>query len=388
MDTNIQNISGGVGEAYPGSTGGEFFNYYGDDADKNIASGDYSTAIGKKCVAVGKYSIVGGYGNTTSGTTSNTSIIFGKENSSYGGGYIIGSSNGKTHVVANCYIFGESNNSYSNDGTRRADGVMIGYNNAISGYYKTMIFGHNNKATSDNASGPEVIVGNYLTPLSGHLKETVLLGQYNNTTSVLSTPVVIIAAGASGAGNRKNAIEIDTSQCKILHDLQLATDTTAVNAIDTPKNTPASTTDKTLATLGSFQKRYQSWYSSIVFTPDVAKSTADLPSGFQAALYQATEAEFTGTYGGVQVRAKFRLSPNSDETILTNPVVCYNTDNGTYSHTRGFILKLEKSSSAVTITMQRGTSIDFENNNNTFNSYVDSTTTFNISYIQLKMTNF
>ena len=160
------------------------------------------------------------------------------------------------------------------------------------------------------------------------------------------------------------------------------------NAIDTPINTPASTTDKTLATLGSFQKRYQSWYSSIVFTPDVAKSTADLPSGFQAALYQATEAEFTGSYFDVQVRAKFRLSPNSDETILANPVVCYNTDNGTYSHTRGFILKLEKSSSAVTITMQRGTSIDFENNNNTFNSYVDSTTTFNISYIQLKMTNF
>ena len=159
-------------------------------------------------------------------------------------------------------------------------------------------------------------------------------------------------------------------------------------AIDTPINTPPSTTDKTLATLGSFQKRYQSWYSSIVFNPDVAKSTADLPSGFQAALYQATEAEFTGTYGGVQVRAKFRLSPNSDETILTNPVVCYNTDNGTYSHTRGFILKLEKSSSAVTITMQQGTSIDFGNNDNTFNSYVDSTTTFNISYIQLKMTNF
>ena len=160
------------------------------------------------------------------------------------------------------------------------------------------------------------------------------------------------------------------------------------NAIDTPINTPASTTDKTLATLGSFQKRYQSWYSSIVFTPDVAKSTADLPSGFQAALYQATEAEFTGSYFDVQVRAKFRLSPNSDETILANPVVCYNTDNGTYSHTRGFVLKLEKTSSTVTITMQRGTSIDFGNNDNTFNSYVDSTTTFNISYIQLKMTSF
>lgn len=210
--------------------------------------------MGKKCVAIGQYSIVGGYGNTTNGSTSGTSIIFGKENSSYGGGYIIGNNNGKTHVLGNGFVFGNSNNSYSNDGTRRASGVMIGYDNALSGYYNTMIFGHNNKATSDNASGPEVIVGNYLTPLTGYLKETVLLGQYNNTTSVLTTPVVIIAAGASGSGNRKNAIEIDTSQCKILHDLQLATDNTAVNAIDPPQDPSSPTTnEQTLATLGSIQ---------------------------------------------------------------------------------------------------------------------------------------
>lgn len=127
---------------------------------------------------------------------------------------------------------------------------MIGYSNAISGYYGTMVFGHNNKAKSDNASGPEVIVGNYLTPITGYLKDTVILGQYNNTTSVLSTPVVIIAAGASGSGNSKNAIEIDTSQCKILHDLQLATDATAVNAI-TPPQDPNNVTqdDKTLVTV-------------------------------------------------------------------------------------------------------------------------------------------
>lgn len=157
-------------------------------------------------------------------------------------------------------------------------------------------------------------------------------------------------------------------------------------AIDSPVNTPPSTNDKTLATLGSFQKRYKSWYSSIVFTPDTPKTAADLPSGFQTAIYQATEAEFTGTYFGVQVHAKFKLSPNSDETIITNPVVCYNTNSGAYSHTRGFILKLQKTSSDVILTMEQATSIDFGNNDNTFNSYVDSTTTFDVSYIKLKMT--
>ena len=159
-------------------------------------------------------------------------------------------------------------------------------------------------------------------------------------------------------------------------------------AIDSPVNTPPSSDDKTLATLGSFQKRYKSWYSSIVFTPDTPKTAADLPSGFQTAIYQATEAEFTGTYFGVQVCAKFKLSPNSDEIIVTNPVVCYNTNSGEYSHTRGFLLKLQKSSSEVILTMEQATSIDFGNNDNTFNSYVDSTTTFNVSYIKLKMTNF
>lgn len=135
----------------------------------------------------------------------------------------------------------------------------------------------------------------------------------------------------------------------------------------------------------NFKKRYKSWEVSLVFTPDTPKTAADLPSGFQSALYrEATEVEFIGTYFGVQVRAKFKVTPLTDETLMVNPNVCYNTDGGVYSHSRGFILKLEKSSSAVTITMQQGTSIDFGNNDHTFNSYVDSSTTFNVSYIRLK----
>ena len=188
-------------------------------------------------------------------------------------------------------------------------------------------------------------------------------------------PLEIASGGGGGSGQAVNTYSLTING--ILAD-----------AIDSPVNTPPSTDDKTLATLGSFQKRYQSWNSSIVFTPDTPKTAADLPTGFQTAIYQATKAEFTGTYFGVQVCAKFKLSPNSDETIITNPVVCYNTNSGAYSHTRGFILKLQKTSSEIILTMEQATSIDFGNNDNTFNSYVDSTTTFNVSYIKLKMTAF
>ena len=186
-------------------------------------------------------------------------------------------------------------------------------------------------------------------------------------------PLEISGGGGGGSGQAVNTYSLTING--ILSE-----------AIDSPVNTPPSTNDKTLATLGSFQKRYKSWYSSIVFTPDTPKTASDLPTGFQAAIYQATEAEFTGTYFGVQVHAKFKLTPNSEETIITNPVVCYNTNSGAYSHTRGFILKLQKTSSEVILTMEQATSIDFGNNDNTFNSYVDSTTTFDVSYIKLKMT--
>lgn len=274
---------------------------------------------------------------------------------------------------------------------RGGDAIIVGSgNNTI----RNLIIGSDN--TSQNTSTyANIIMGmsNFISAGSYklyfgyglvHNFAATNYGYFNNSQCQLSGPLVVIGCGTNF--NKKNAIEINNTSCKIINNLQLNTDSTEVNAIDTPKNTPASTTDQTLATLGSFQKRYQSWYSSITFTPDAAKSAADLPSGFQAALYQATEAEFTGTYYGVQVRAKFKLNPNSDETILANPVVCYNTDSGAYSHTRGFILKLEKTSSTVTITMQQGTSIDFGNNDATVNSYVDSTTTFDVSYIKLKMT--
>lgn len=351
----MQNISGGVGEAYPGSTGGEIFNCY-EGGNRNQAPANYSTAIGFKnrSLAVnsftfgsnntnsGSCAIVGGYNNTMT-AAGNYGCIFGINNNPPYGGYIIGS--------------------YNN-----ASGIVIGNNN--TNYYSSLVNG--------------ILIGDHLNYNAQASVNPIIIGHYNNYP-VLSSASLIFACGTSNASI--NAIEISPDYTKIRNRFQLNNNDAWVVFIDTPQNPNNITTDeKTLATLGSFQKRYQSWNSTITFTPDTPKTTADLPSGFQAALYQATEAEFTGTYHGVQVQAKFRLSPNSDETLLANPVVCYNTDAGAYSHTRGFILKLEKTSSTVTITMQQGTSIDFGNNDATVNSYVDSTTTFDVSYIKLKMT--
>lgn len=177
------------------------------------------------------------------------------ENTTDGSSCIIGKNNGKTHTLGSSYVFGENNNSYDDNGRYRAGGVMIGYDNSISGNYQTMIFGHGCKSGGMTPSGPQVIVGNYLIPKASTSDGSVLLGRYNKTTFALRTPLVIIAAGTgSSSALRKNAIEIDSSQCKILHDLQLASDTTAVNAIDAPADPSNPTTEeKTLATLGSLQ---------------------------------------------------------------------------------------------------------------------------------------
>lgn len=67
----------GVGQAYEGSTGGEIFNYYGTDSNKNEASGDYSTANGYHNASKGNYSFTAGKDNAALGTAS---IMLGRSN--------------------------------------------------------------------------------------------------------------------------------------------------------------------------------------------------------------------------------------------------------------------------------------------------------------------
>ena len=217
MDTNIQNISGGVGEAYPGSTGGEIFNYYGDDDDKNVASGDYSTTIGKKNSSTGIYDFTGGQNNNNN-----------SENS-----FVFGQCNYTRRVNVNQYsmVVGANN---SLEDTLAREVIVLGQNNYVTRSRQIRIIGDYNNATSD------------------HYAYGVLVGKYNKSTPTLSYPVFTVASGTSNV--RKNAMEINSTECKILNNLQLNTDSTAVNAIDPPQDpTNPTTNEQTLATLGSIQ---------------------------------------------------------------------------------------------------------------------------------------
>lgn len=204
----------GVGQSYPGSTGGEIFNYYGTDSDKNVASGDYSTAMGQSNTASGDYSCaIGGY-NTAAGSFSFT-VGSGNE-ANYGATTAIG--------LANTCNGSES--------------IAIGHDNTV--LEKCYAFGIHNTCLTDN----KVIVGNNLRTISNN--EMTMYGQYNYNTAALTNPTVIIASGSEN--NPVNAIECNTTTTKVRNNLQLATDSTEVNAITAPLSTPASADDKTVAT--------------------------------------------------------------------------------------------------------------------------------------------
>lgn len=198
-----------MGEAYPGSTGGEIFNYYGTDGLANIAEGAYSTVIGKNNKVIGggcEQPFVGGYGNkyTFSGSGhSDNNFIFGTSNEM---GQV-----SPTKKIRNCALFG-----FENKLKNTADAGFV------------YMIGQQLETTS---KGPMFVVG-----------------QFNNDTLSLSNAKLILACGAT-TSSRKNAIEINTSDCKILHKLQLASDSTAVNAIVAPSDPSNPTTDEqTLAT--------------------------------------------------------------------------------------------------------------------------------------------
>lgn len=211
-----------VGKKYPGSTGGEFFNYYGTDSNKNIASGNYSTTIGRKNKTSGNYGFTGGVSNTNSG---NGTLMFGSYNSSP-----------TFNPPSDC--------------------IVLGLSNTLSGPVKeNYMLGH-----SLNSSL------NYLT----------IIGSYNAAPTV-SQPRVILASGLN-QDNKQNGIEIGIDCTKILLNLQLANDNTEVNAI-TPPQDPDNVTadDQTLVTksfmtntLGNYiksQVAYFSDYDSAISIP-------------------------------------------------------------------------------------------------------------------------
>lgn len=246
IDANIGNIGGGVGEAYPGSTGGEIFNYYGTGGPANTAEGNYSTTIGYNNKSKGKYSLVGGLYNTLSDTEAENCLLFGYGN-------VLKDTTTNNVRSDNCILLGQENeiNKTANASTRV--NILIGSENDINlsgnnGHiYRNCVIGYKNVLNANNNSTQKEycqVLGNNIT-INNAFSYGVIIGKYNNTPSLANTQV-IIASGSSGTP--KNAIEIDTSDCKILHNLQLANDTTAVNAITPALSIPASIDDKTLVT--------------------------------------------------------------------------------------------------------------------------------------------
>lgn len=214
MDTNLQNFSGGVGEAYPGSTGGEIFNCY-QGSGRNQASGNYSTTIGIANKNDGKYTFVGGSTNDV-WNSSSSNFCFGGNNILKYGGKTLGNSNQASGIVVG--------NNNTNGYTANVDGYMFG----LGLKYK-------NKEGVNTTPYGQIVIGRY------------------NTSTKIDDPKLIIGCGASSSSNDlANAIEMNTTTCKIRHNLQLNTDTTEVNAIDPPTDPNSPTTnEQTLATLGS-----------------------------------------------------------------------------------------------------------------------------------------
>ena len=190
----------GVGQSYPGSTGGEIFNYYGTDANKNVASGDYSTAMGRKNKATAPYAFAAGNGNKVESN----------------GGYAMGNNN-------EVYIGGEG---------------ALGHNNHVSGNSSTAI-GFNNTITDNYAFA----LGGYLTSSDTN---QVVIGRANNPATDLTYPTVVIGVGDSDY-DRMNAIECNYTSTKICNNLELVATSTKANKISDPISNPPSQSDMTLA---------------------------------------------------------------------------------------------------------------------------------------------
>lgn len=171
-----------MGEAYPGSTGGEIFNCYETIegvVTRNEATGDYSTAVGCSNKANVANSWVCGDGNsvTLSQGTGTGNWVLGRNNTitSYDGAneVIIGKSNtskGRGNIILG-YDNTLTNNSSNNNN-------VFGHENSVAGSKgKNYLIGYKNE-TSSNAE-LSYLFGEQLKSIA---KGQVIIGRYNDTS--------------------------------------------------------------------------------------------------------------------------------------------------------------------------------------------------------------
>lgn len=218
-DFSINNVAGalyapqgGVGQAYPGSTGGEIFNYYGTDAQANTAGGPYSTTIGIDNKNVGSQNLVGGGSNTISGDGSKSNnIVFGHSNSV--------TLEKDSANFASSGVFGEGN--------------TILLDKKETSFYASFLIGRNLMYDTRNTND--------------ELNGCVIVGKFNPDLFRLTNPSFLVGCG-NNANDRRTAMEINYDTTKICNSLTLPYDSTVVNAITPALSTPASIADMTLAT--------------------------------------------------------------------------------------------------------------------------------------------
>lgn len=159
-----------------------------------------------------------------------------------------------THDVRsdNCILLGQENEINKTANASNRVNILIGSENDLNitrnseHVYRNCVIGYKNVLNASSASSTKEysqIFGNHLT-FNGTLNSQVIIGKYNS--SLNATADVIIACGHGSYP--LNAIEITTQNTKINNKLQLASDSTAVNAITPALSNPASTDDMTLVT--------------------------------------------------------------------------------------------------------------------------------------------
>lgn len=172
---------------------------------------------------------IGGYNNSTYQRTGATSpsLIYGE---------------GNVAITDGCIVLGKNNELK----TQQANHVTI-VGNSNKAYTGMTIVGHDNSGGNTDNSG--FLFGQHLYHVGNIYSSNMVIGQMNNQTVALNKPTFILGCGTNTTTKRKNALEVNYTDCKILNNLQLATDSTAVNAI-TPPSDPSNPTadEQTLAT--------------------------------------------------------------------------------------------------------------------------------------------
>lgn len=160
------------------------------------------------------------------------SMIFGREN---------GAANNP--ITGSSIVLGNFNKNLNT--VQPGNGVTIGNSNKLQS--NGMIFG--NSCTNETSQGAvKYMIGEGINSYGAWNEKTMGIGLFNKTSQLLSNACLVVGCGTSNTA-RKNALEINNTQLKITNNLQLASDSTEVNAIVPPAD-PNNVTadDQTLAT--------------------------------------------------------------------------------------------------------------------------------------------